>query len=257
VGTVLCCATTREQARTIFGYVRALFFDVPALRPLVVEETAESLTLKHRVRIEVRSSNFRSVRGVTLLAAIIDEIAFLRDESAAVPDVELYRALRPALATTGGIILGVSSPWAQRGLLWAKYRKHYGQDGDTLIWQASTSTMHPGLSAELIADAHADDAEAAASEWDGVFRTDLESFVSTAVVDAVTSPGIVERPPVSGLPYCAFLDASAGSGKDSFAVAVAHVELRQDEPGFVVLDAVREVKPPFDPLAVPPNSRRS
>jgi hypothetical protein len=216
----------------------------------VVDETAESLTLRHRARIEVRSSNFRTVRGVTLLAAIIDEIAFLRDESSAVPDVELYRALKPALATTGGIILGVSSPWAQRGLLWAKYRKHYGQDGDTLIWQASTTTMHPGLSAELIADAHADDPEAAASEWEGTFRSDLEGYVSTAVVDAVTSPGVVERPPVSDIFYYAFLDASAGSGKDSFAVAIAHTELRQGEPVFVVVDAVREVKPPFDPLAV-------
>jgi lysophospholipase L1-like esterase len=42
------------------------------------------------ILVEVRSSNFRSVvRGLTLLAAVIDEIAFLRDESSAVPDLEL------------------------------------------------------------------------------------------------------------------------------------------------------------------------
>lgn len=249
-GTVLVCATTREQARVVFDYVVALF-EVPALRPLVVEQTAESLTLRHRVRVEVRSSNFRSVRGMTLLAAILDEVAFLRDESSAVPDVELYRAIRPALATTGGLLLGISSPWAQRGLLWSKYRTHHGVDGDpVLTWQAPSTTMHPGLSAALIAEAHEDDPEAAAAEWDATFRSDLESYVSTAVLDAVTTPGIVERPPVPGVAYEAFLDAAGGAGRDSFAAAVAHAEPRADGAPLLVLDAVREVRPPFDPLAV-------
>jgi hypothetical protein len=85
----------------------------------------------------VRSSNFHSVRGVSLLAAIIDEIAFLRDESSAVPDVGLYRALKPALATTGGLTLGV---WAQRGLPWSKYRKHFGRDDDGVrVWRRPVS----------------------------------------------------------------------------------------------------------------------
>jgi hypothetical protein len=249
VGTVLVCATTREQARVIFNYIQALF-EVPTLRPLVVEQTAESITLRHRVRIEVRSSNFRSVRGLTLLCAVVDEIAFLRDESSAVPDVELYRALKPALATTGGLIVGISSPWAQRGLLWTKYRKHFGQDGAVLVWQAASRVMHPALSAELIADAHEDDPQSAVSEWDGAFRADLESYISQAAVDAITTPNVVERPPVPGITYAGFVDAAAGSGRDSFVAAVAHAEVRENQPPLIILDAVREVRPKFDPQAV-------
>jgi hypothetical protein len=187
---------------------------------------------------------------VTLLAAVLDEVAFLREEGSALPDIELYRALKPALATTGGLILGISSPWAQRGLLWQKYRKHYGQDGDVLVWQADSRTMNPTLAASLVAEATEDDPESAAAEWQGQFRSDLESYVTTAVLDAVTVPGRVERPPVSGVAYSAFVDAAAGSGRDSFALAIGHGEPLGNGRVLAVLDAVRDVKPPFDPLAV-------
>jgi hypothetical protein len=248
-GVVLVIAVDKQQAQVIFRYCRALF-ELPALRPLVVGETTEAIELRHHVRLEVRASNFRAVRGVTLLAAVIDELAFLREEGSALPDVELYRALKPALATTGGLILGISSPWAQRGLLWSKYRKHYGHDSDVLIWQADSRTMNPSLAASLVDEATDDDPEAAAAEWLGQFRSDLESYISTAVLDACTTPGVLERPPVSGVGYVGFIDAAAGSGRDSFAAAIAHAVLQCDGQVVAVLDAVREVKPPFDPVAV-------
>jgi hypothetical protein len=116
----------------------------PLLAPLLVKAGTDVLELANGARIEVRSSNFRSVRGVTLAAGIVDEVAFLRDETSATPDLELYRALWPALATTGGRILALSSPWARKGLLWTKHRRHFGQDGLVLVWQAGTETMHPG-----------------------------------------------------------------------------------------------------------------
>jgi hypothetical protein len=248
-GVVLVCAVDKQQAQVIFRYCKALFA-LPALRPLVAGETAEAIELRHHVRLEVRASNFRAVRGVTLLAAVLDEVAFLREEGSALPDVELYRALKPALATTGGLILGISSPWAQRGLLWSKYKKHHGQDGDVLVWQADSRTMNPGLSHSLVVEAMEDDAEAARAEWEGQFRSDLESYVSTQILDACTVPGIVERPPQSGTAYSAFIDAAAGSGRDSFTAAIAHAEPQGDGQVIAVLDAVREVKPPFDPVAV-------
>jgi hypothetical protein len=249
IGVVLVTAVTREQAGVVLSYIKALFA-IPALRALVVDETAESITLAHNVRVEVRSSNFRTVRGVTLLAAVCDEIAFLRDESSANPDVELVRALRPALSTTKGLLLAISSPWAQKGVLWRAYKKHWGKDGDTLVWQAATRDMHPDLDIATVDDALEDDPEAAQSEWGGSFRADLESFISQAAVDAVTTPNVVERPPVAGIAYAGFLDAAAGSGRDSFTAAVTHSETGADGVTRIVLDAVREIRPKFDPMAV-------
>jgi hypothetical protein len=46
--------------------------------------------------------------------------------------------------------------------------------------------------------------------------------------------------------YVAFVDAASGTGKDSYALAIAHVE----PDGSVVIDVVRERKPRFVPSQV-------
>ena len=247
---VLLCAPAKYQ-NVVLGYVKALFRTVPLLRPLVARETPESLELTTGVTIAVQTSNFRTVRGPSLVACVVDEIAFLRDEQSATPDKELIRAVAPAMITTRRVLIGISSPWAAKGVLYEKHRKHFGRDGSRVcVWQASSLVMHPGLDREEIEAASEDDPEGAKAEWEGCFRSDLETYVSMEVLDACTSPGVVERPRISGVAYCAFLDAAAGSGRDSFAVAVAHLDLRDGDVPFVVIDAIREVRPPFDPLAV-------
>jgi hypothetical protein len=47
----------------------------------------------------VLAGNYRSLRGRTIACCVLDECAFLRDEQAAYPDVEVYRAVLPGLAT--------------------------------------------------------------------------------------------------------------------------------------------------------------
>lgn len=249
MGVALLCAVDQRQAQVALGYCRALLEGSPLLRRLIGRQTSDAIELKNRCRIEVRSSNYRSVRGLTLLACVVDEIAFLRDEQSAVPDVELVRAVRPGLSTTGGRLVCVSSPWAKRGVLWDRYRRHYGKPGKVLVVQAPSTLLHPGLDAVLIAEARADDAESAGAEWDGAFRGDLESFISTALVEELTAPGVTERPPRAGVTYYAFVDAASGTGRDSFTAAVAHGEER-DGRHVAVLDAVLEVRPPFNPSAV-------
>jgi hypothetical protein len=247
---VLLCAPAKYQ-NVVLGYVKALFKTVPLLRPLVARETPESLELTTGVTIAVQTSNFRTVRGPSLVAAVVDEIAFLRDEQSATPDKELIRAVAPAMITTKGVLIGISSPWAAKGVLYEKHHKHYGHDDPrVLVWQASSLVMHPALDREEIAAASEDDPEGAKAEWEGCFRSDLESYVSMDVLDACTSPGVLERPRLLDVSYTAFLDVAAGSGRDSFAVAVAHLEPRDGEAPVVVLDAVREIRPPFDPISV-------
>ncbi len=54
-------------------------------------------------------------------------------ETSANPDTEIVGAARPALLTTNGPMIFISSPYARRGVLWNMYRRHYGADGDPLI----------------------------------------------------------------------------------------------------------------------------
>jgi hypothetical protein len=96
---VLCLACDRDQAKIVFGYIKSYFDDIPQLKAMVVRETANTLELNNSTAITVATNSFRSVRGKPILLAILDEAAFMRSETSASPDVELYAALRPGLLT--------------------------------------------------------------------------------------------------------------------------------------------------------------
>ena len=118
--------------------------------------------------------SFRSIRGRTLLACVFDEVAMWRDEVSAIPDLEVYRAVLPALMTTSGMFIGITTPYRKLGLLYQKHRDHFGQDGDDiLVVQGASTRFNPNLTQSAIDAAIADDPEAARAEWEAEFRTDL------------------------------------------------------------------------------------
>jgi hypothetical protein len=244
--TVFVVATDRKQARIIVRYIRALLSQVLMLARLIEREWAEGFDLSNRVTIEVATASFRSVRGYTLAAVLLDELAFWPTDDTANPDFEVIAAIRPGMATVpGALLLAASSPYARRGALWDAYRRHFGKDGSpVLVWQAETSRMNPSIDPQIIADAYEADPANAAAEFGAKFRADIESLLNREAIEACISVGIHERAPISSLRYSAFVDPSGGSA-DSFTLAIAH---REKEVG--VLDCIREIKPPFSPEAV-------
>ena len=161
-------------------------------------ENADRIELgRLKVAVEVHVSSYRSVRGRTLVAALLDETAFWRSETSANPAEEVVRALKPALATLApaSILIGASSPYSRQGLIWDQYRKHFGREGShILVWQAPSRIMNPALDAELVADALAEDPEGAAAEWLAEFRRDIARFVDPAVIETAVVPGRHELP---------------------------------------------------------------
>jgi hypothetical protein len=187
------------------------------------------------------------VRGYTLLAAIVEEAAFfgLDEESKVRSDTELIRAITPGLATTGGRLIAITSPYARKGWTYAQWQKHYGRDAArVLVWRAPSRRMNPTLPRSVVDEALAEDVQAARSEWLAEFRADVAAFVPRAVVEALVAPGRTERPPRPGVRYAAFADLSGGR-QDDPALAVAHREGRT-----VVVDLLRRYRPPFAPAAV-------
>ena len=78
-------------------------------------------------------ASYRTIRGVTAIAVLADEIAYwFSEEDSRNPDTEILGAARPALATTGGPLIAISSPHARRGELWEAYRRHFGPTGDAV-----------------------------------------------------------------------------------------------------------------------------
>ena len=242
---VLVCAVDKRQAKVLHGYIAGLLDASPLTRAEVVGRTAERIELRSGVSIEIRASDYRRVRGVTCLAAVVDEACFLRSEDSSTPDVELWRAVRPSLVTTGGPFIAISTAYAKRALLYSLWRKHHGRDdSDTLVWVAPSTTMNPTLDAAVIDEALREDPTGARSEWLSMWREDVEEFLSEAALEAVTMPGRGELPPERSRRYVAFLDPSGGS-QDAFALCIAHGEDRNGQP-VAVVDLVDEVRPPFN-----------
>jgi hypothetical protein len=176
----------------------------------------------------------------------LDEMAFWEtDEAGAEPDIEVINAIKPGMATIPeAMLLCASSAHARKGALWAAHRKHYAQDNDpVLVWQADTRRMNASVPQSYIDGHIADDPARAAAEYGAQFRTDVEAFVLREAVERCVSLGVRERLPLRNINYIGFVDPSGGSA-DSMTLAIAHKEYGSQT---VVLDAVREVKPPFSP----------
>jgi hypothetical protein len=143
----------------------------------------------------------------------------------------------------GAMLLTASSPYAKRGELYNAYRRHYGKDdARVLVWKADTATMNLSIDPAIIREAYDSDPEAARAEYGAEFRDDLADFVARETVDAVTMWGRSELPPFPGVVYSAFCDPSGGVS-DAMTLAIGHLS----GGDMCVLDAVLEMRPPFDP----------
>ncbi|MEO7329123.1 MAG: hypothetical protein ABI193_11120, partial [Minicystis sp.] len=150
-GVAMVIAADRRQARVVFRYVCALFDAVPMLAAMVTHRTSEALHLANDISVEVHTASFRTVRGYTIVAAVLDEVAYWPSDESANPDAEIVAAVRPGMASIpGALLVGISSPYARRGELWRAYERHYGRDGDpVLVWQADTASMNPNVDADV------------------------------------------------------------------------------------------------------------
>ncbi|MGE3872314.1 MAG: hypothetical protein AB7F74_05085 [Parvibaculaceae bacterium] len=244
-GVVQLLAVDKDQATIAFRYI-AGFFEKPLFRKLVTRQTADTIELRNGFAVEVITSDQRRLRGRTVCAVIMDELAHWRSEDTATPDTDIYAAIKPAMATMpGAMLIAASTPYAKKGLFWSKYQAHYGRRGNVLVVQAPTWVMNPTLprDGEFLRTAFADDPVSAEAEFGASFRQDITALVSLETVRACIVPGVRERPPSREHRYGAFVDPSGGSA-DAFAMAVGH-----RSADTVIIDCIRSISPPFSPEA--------
>src|SRR5262249_4311371 len=168
-GIVLVIAPDTKQSAVTLGYITAAFEQSPILRQLIANQTKETLSLTNRIDVEVRAASFRRLRGVTCVAIVATECAFWYDAETGSTnaDAEIFNAVRPTLATTGGPLILISSPYARRGELWNIHRKHYGPHGDPLILvaQGTSREFNPTLPQQVVDRALERDPAVARAEY--------------------------------------------------------------------------------------------
>ena len=184
-GLVLVLAASQAQARVVFDYCLGFLTQSPVLKQEIVSITKNEIRLRNGITIAIHSNSFRTIRGRTLCACIFDEVSYWRDETSATPDAEVYSAVLPALLTTGGMLVGISTGYRRAGLLYQKYRDFFGIDSaDTLIVQGSTQVFNKTIDDVAIAAQRAADPAAAPSEWDGTFRDDISAFLDDQLIES-------------------------------------------------------------------------
>jgi hypothetical protein len=244
-GVLPILSATTWQATRALNLIRGIFSGSPALGSMIESETQDTLRLSTNVDIECRPASFRTIRGATAIAFICDELGFwFSQEQARNPDSEILAAARPALATLGGPLLCVSSPYGKRGELWGAFKRDYGYAGDpkVVVINAASRRMNATLSAAVVDRAYARDPQAARAEFGGEFRTDISGFLDFALVDAAVDVGVTVRPPRKEVIYRSSCDPSGGA-HDAFALAIAH----DDADDIAVLDCLVEIRSPFNP----------
>jgi hypothetical protein len=233
----------RGALRVLLEYAREPFATLDAFTAEVRRETADVLELRNGVSLSAYPCRPAAVRGIRACIVVVDELAFFTATDGRPTDHEMLRVARGRLATTGGKLIVLSSPYGQSGALWDLHRRHFGvEDSPTLVWQASAPEMNPTLPADYLERMAAEDPEAYRSEVLGEFRAGLSTLLDSDAIAACVAAGVRERKREDGRRYVAFADPASGSGKDAFAVAIAH-----QDGDKAVLAVVRSWSPPFNP----------
>lgn len=112
-GVCAVMAGSTQQAGQILNFLKGIFSQNPRFAAMVKSGgmgphsrraaiSADRIALKNRIDLEVRPASFRTIRGITSVAIIVEEISTWQSDESLNPDFEILNAARPALATTGG-----------------------------------------------------------------------------------------------------------------------------------------------------------
>lgn len=104
---VLVLAPSDRQAALLFQTALRMYRDLGGVISANVE-TRRSLELANGSRLYALPGKEQTIRGFSAVDLLVI------DEASRVPD-ELYQALRPMLAVSGGRLVALSTPWGRRG----------------------------------------------------------------------------------------------------------------------------------------------
>jgi hypothetical protein len=115
---ILCLAPALRQSQELFGKVLGFYRDLD--RPILAQaERKLSLELENESRIVTLPGTEKTIRGFSGAALLIV------DEASRVAD-ELYFAVRPMLAVSGGSLMMLSTPYGKRGIFFEEWSQGGG-----------------------------------------------------------------------------------------------------------------------------------
>jgi hypothetical protein len=209
-----------------------------ALSPKEREEDPEAA----RVVIKCFACSAKSIRGWSIPAGVMDEVAFFRVEGGANADEKVQTAIRRGgIAFPRQTLVKISTPYLKGGVLWDDIEEFYGEDNaaharaaGALVWRASTTLMNPAITEARLQRERAGKrrSKTARVEYDAQFAEDVTTFLPQELLDAAVVAERRELAPVAGVRYVAAVDPSGG-GLDAFTLSIVHVDQRGSRPVMV------------------------
>lgn len=187
-------------------YIIGALNSVPALRSMAVDKmTPMKVRIKRGdeiVAIEPRAASSKGVstRGFSIIGAMIDEVAFLRDEDSSIPDTEIYNSIFVRMLP-GAQMLCPSTPWIQRGLLYNRFKENFGHPITAVVAHCPTLVLlDTPRNRFAIDNARRDDPERAIREYDAEFVSGaVEQFFEPAWIDrSIDNNLLIPRDPQPG-----------------------------------------------------------
>ena len=219
-GYVMLIAPAKYQAKIAMRFIRAYLKSSPLLKRYVVREKSDELELSNGVVIACYPCSHIAVRGVSIVCAICDELAFWRhEETAANPEEEVLAALRPAMATfPTAKLIKISTPYRKEGILWREFQQR--DELDHLVWQMPSSEMNPTLRPSFFEKERKRDEEKFRREFLGEFTDQVNAWVVLDVLEPCIVSGRTELPRVENADYVVAVDPAFKH--NDFALAVLH-----------------------------------
>jgi hypothetical protein len=245
---VILVSTDRRQASILRRYCEGLL-EAPLLAAEVTGRKVNEgiIEFRNSASIEIITADQALIRGRSAIAVLGTETShWTTDENSACSDEEILAAAEPSMSMCpdGGLMVMASTVYRKKGLMHRVYQESHGNEqSDDLVWFAPSRVMNPALPESVVSKQIEKDPARYQAEFNNVWRTDVSNFLAMEIVTGATDWGIVERPPLGGIHYEAFPDASSGTGQDSFAMAIGH--RLNDEARSLIVDAIRERKPRF------------
>ena len=217
---VLLIAPVTEQAQIAFSSIRNYILASPVLKRKVLKIRKSQIDLDNGITIACYPCSQITIRGIRVVAAILDELGFWRDElTAANPAEAVLSALRPAMATFANYkLIKISTPYRKEGVLYRDYKER--AERDYLVWQLSSAEMNPTISSDFLEKERRRDEESYRREFLAEFTDSIAGWIGFETLEQCVIKSCTERPPVTDATYAAAVDPAFKG--DDFALAIAH-----------------------------------
>jgi len=249
-GYVVVVSRTQRQALQVYRYAREVAERNPELRDLLDGKPLEQMTggelrFKNGMSLSVLPASKSSVRGFTIVGAILDELAFVggKDEESAEQDSEIYSAIKYGMAPPVGApkrrLISITSPAAKYGLVYDLFSRYHGRrDAPVLVARGATQTFNPNISSDWLDGERQRDPKKYDREVLAEFADSISPWIDRTTVDDATKGRDLE--PLPRLPKGQhFVGIDLAARRDSSVLVVAHLEDAVDD-GPVELVEVRD-----------------